>query len=995
MSNGFSISHPSQSALNGTARRLARFAGTLPLLTAMALFSLASLAPSAMAATGLKITTTTLPAGYVGSAYSTSLAATGGSGKGYTWSVSKGTLPSGLSLTAATGAISGKPTTAATSSFTVEVTDSAKNTATASLSIKVNAALKVSTTKLVTGYVGSAYSANLNATGGTGKGFSWSVTTGKLPAGLTLTAATGAISGKPTAAATSSFTVKVTDSAGHTATASLSITIDKALAVTTIKLVTGYLNIAYSDKLAATGGTGAGYKWSIAKGTLPTGLSLVAATGVISGKPTVKGSSSLTFKVTDSLAHTATANLTLQINADLSIATGKIPVGYVGSKYSSKLVAAGGSGTGESWSLLTGTLPAGITLSKAGLLSGTPTASGAKSFTVEVKDSASNTAKAALTLTIDPALTITSASLLPVGYIGSTYTDTLTASGGSRTGLKWTAANKLPQNMTLSSAGVLSGTPEAAATSTIDVKVTDSASNVATATLTLQVNPAISKCTNDAQSTALVELHGVYTLQFNRINLVDGNRSSSVGSFNADGLGSIANGVMDTNGAEYPREVQSTFSGTYTIGSDGRGQMDVTMTGSTETNTFCFALDTFVKTSTAGHATVIEDDSSNNVVAGEFIHQTVTPSLSAVKGSWVVAFAGPMHNPVPGKPNFRDTAAGYIVLDGAGNVTAGEVDQNRDGMTPAGKIANEYSAKTSLSGAYTMPAPATGTPTGRGTIRVTDGSGSYANFVYYPAGRDYLAILQVDKANPGGGVYRPVLSGGGFKRTQTSFSTSTGLIGSSVRSQHFITNPGEASESAGVGIDVTVWDGKGNFTYSGDVNANGVAATTSGSGTYTVDAKGRFAVMKGGLCSPCGYLVKADAGVAIYDSTDGSIMGLDHQLVPSGGDFQISGLQGAYSVGTRWLNFPEQQTVSGELVANGTGRFTGTLDQNLAGDTQVNQAVVETETATPTSGAHGRFLLTNNDGSTQSALYFVNKDMALGIQISGSQTQPIVRYLHQ
>jgi hypothetical protein len=218
-----------------------------------------------------------------------------------------------------------------------------------------------------------------------------------------------------------------------------------------------------------------------------------------------------------------------------------------------------------------------------------------------------------------------------------------------------------------------------------------------------------------------------------------------------------------------------------------------------------------------------------------------------------------------------------------------------------------------------------------------------------------------------------------------------------VRSQNFLANPGAANESGGVGIDVAKWDGAGNFTYSGDMNSEGVATSTSGSGTYTVDANGRFAIMEGGVCSPCGYLTKTDAGVAIYDSIDGDIGFMEYQDVPVGGDFQLSSFQGAYSAGARWFSFPEQQTVTGELVSKGAGSIPGTLDTNQQGDSKVNQAVVETETATSTSGASGRFLLSDSDGSTSSAFYIVNPNEALSIQLSASDglTQPINQYYFQ
>jgi arabinan endo-1,5-alpha-L-arabinosidase len=95
----------------------------------------------------LSITTSTLPGGTVGTAYSAVLVASGGSGSGYAFTVSAGSLPAGMGL-ATSGTVSGTPTAAGTSNFTAKVTDSAGNTATAALSIAVAPATVVTTTPL-------------------------------------------------------------------------------------------------------------------------------------------------------------------------------------------------------------------------------------------------------------------------------------------------------------------------------------------------------------------------------------------------------------------------------------------------------------------------------------------------------------------------------------------------------------------------------------------------------------------------------------------------------------------------------------------------------------------------------------------------------------------------------------------------------------------------------------------------------------------------------
>jgi hypothetical protein len=175
----------------------------------------------------LSVTTTSLPSGTQNVAYSATLAASGGSG-GYAWSIISGSLPAGLALNASTGAISGTPTGTGVSSFTVQVKDSSNNTATQALSITINGpALAITTTSLPSGTQNVVYSATLAASGGSG-GYTWSVLSGSLPAGLALNASTGAISGMPTGTGVSSFTVQVKDSSNNTATKALSITVNSA-----------------------------------------------------------------------------------------------------------------------------------------------------------------------------------------------------------------------------------------------------------------------------------------------------------------------------------------------------------------------------------------------------------------------------------------------------------------------------------------------------------------------------------------------------------------------------------------------------------------------------------------------------------------------------------------------------------------------------------------------------------------------------------------------
>ena len=172
-----------------------------------------------------QITTSSLPTDTVGKAYSATLSATGGVAP-YVWSITYGALPGGLSLASSSGVISGTPTAGGTAEFTVEVTDANGNIGAAALSISIGppAPLQITTTSLPPATVGSAYSATLQATGGVAP-YSWAVTSGSLPAGLSLDASTGVISGTPTKTGSTSFGVAVTDAEGARAQGTLTITV--------------------------------------------------------------------------------------------------------------------------------------------------------------------------------------------------------------------------------------------------------------------------------------------------------------------------------------------------------------------------------------------------------------------------------------------------------------------------------------------------------------------------------------------------------------------------------------------------------------------------------------------------------------------------------------------------------------------------------------------------------------------------------------------------
>src|SRR5208337_2409742 len=197
-----------------------------------------------------------------------------------------------------------------------------------------------------TAQVGVAYSSALVVSGGVAP-YTFSITSGSLPPGLTLNTSTGAITGTPTTAGTYNFTAQAVDSKGNTASASCSIVVS-SLALT-CPSGTAQVNVAYSSALVASGGV-APYTFSIAVGALPPGLSLNSSTGAITGTPTTPGTYNFTAQVVDSKGNTASASCSIVVTSpgtnptttSLVLSPSSIPVGSIGPIVMTATVTSGG-----------------------------------------------------------------------------------------------------------------------------------------------------------------------------------------------------------------------------------------------------------------------------------------------------------------------------------------------------------------------------------------------------------------------------------------------------------------------------------------------------------------------------------------------------------------------------------------------------------------------------------------------------------------------------
>ncbi|WP_205756858.1 putative Ig domain-containing protein [Solilutibacter silvestris] len=405
-----------------------------------------------------------------------------------------GGVPTSVAI--ATAAAHGTATTSGTSitytptasysgpdSFTYTATNASGTSAPATVTITVNpTSITVSPTTLSSATVGAAYNATITTSGGTSP-YSYAVTAGAVPAGMSLNSSTGVLSGTPTAGGTYNFTLTATDSSTGTGTPftgsrAYSLTVNApTITISPASLPAGAVGTTYSQTITASGGT-ASYSYAVTAGALPAGITLGSG-GQLSGTPVTSGTFNLTVTATDSSAgagpYTGSRAYVLTISApSIVVSPASLPNPQVAVSYNTTITATGGTAP-YTYALSGGALPTGIALSSAGVLSGTPTASGSFNFTVKATDANGFTGSQAYsTVVVVPTLALNPASPLPTGIAEIAYSQTITASGGTAPYGYSLVAGALPAGLSLSNAGVLSGTPTVAGTFTFTVRATDS-----------------------------------------------------------------------------------------------------------------------------------------------------------------------------------------------------------------------------------------------------------------------------------------------------------------------------------------------------------------------------------------------------------------------------------------------------------------------------------------------------------------------------------------
>ena len=434
-----------------------------------------------------------LPAATVGQPYKYTLTSMPGSG--VTWG-SPVSLP-GITLDPNTGILSGTPPVPGNFSFTISASATGFTPDSKTFAFFVTGGpLSISETTLPLAILNAQYSVPLHAVGGAAP-YQWQLT-GSSPPGLSIDPNSGVLSGHPTAVGQYNFIVQVTDATNTTFIRPLGLFVAGPLVVITTSLPNATAGAPYTQTLSAGGGQ-APYIWTILSGNIPPGIQF-SSSGTLTGTPTRDGFFQFTLQVTDNGQRIASQALSITVGG-ISVSTSSLPDAGLGVAYLQNLQAVGGNAP-YTWVLASGSLPPGLTLNSSGAVQGTPTAAGNFPFTVQVTDSAQSVAQKQLSINVAQPLQLSTATL-PSGGIGNSYSQVLSASGGTPPYTFAVESGALPPGLSLDPAsGTIFGTPTTAGIYTFGILLSDKGVQQVHRSLTIVIGSSITITTGNLTATA-------------------------------------------------------------------------------------------------------------------------------------------------------------------------------------------------------------------------------------------------------------------------------------------------------------------------------------------------------------------------------------------------------------------------------------------------------------------------------------------------------------
>jgi hypothetical protein len=491
---------------------------------------------------------------------------------------------------------------------------------------------------------------------------------------------------------------------------------------------------------------------------------------------------------------------------------------------------------------------------------------------------------------------------LPQGTVGAAYpSTTLQATGGVSPYAWFVDSGSLPAGLSLSSAGVLSGTPTAAATFGFDVTVQDSTQAIASSPESVTVvNANGNACGAPGGKESLLKGQYAFLVE----GLDSGNQPDvMVGTFTADGAGNISGGEEDLNlyaaGAESTQGITAS-NNSYTVGSDNRGCL--ALATSAGTSVFRFALGS-VTSGVAAKGSLVEFDATYS--AGVMrLQDSLAFNTAAINGNYAFGFDSPV-------PGYFATVGSFSAS--AGTLSSGALDVNVLGNVDS----------TGVSGTPTSAATFTGSDAvdtkGRGTFSFTSAINQVNSVCYVVSAAELFCI----SSDPQG--VNPAFAGKILQQSGAPFSNAS-ISGNLIRYQD-----GIASTGVGVKAEIALVqaDGAGNFSQAAVANDGGTYDNgLSASGTYAVAGNGRLTIPGKNGPTPLFYLVAPNQAFAISTDPIVSFGFMEGQTAIS---FTNASLTGNYFFGQVVPSGSGGQFQTGEEALDGSGNLSGTADASQPG----------------------------------------------------------------
>jgi hypothetical protein len=536
----------------------------------------------------------------------------------------------------------------------------------------------------------------------------------------------------------------------------------------------------------------------------------------------------------------------------------------------------------------------------------------------------SSTSGSSTSITLSPASnTVTTGQTAQFHASGGVAGETI-----GQVSLTWNSSN--PKVATIAGGGVGVWTATATALSAGTTTISASAGGVtATATLTVE-----------AAQFSNASIQGPYAFSFGGSNA--SGPFSIAGIFQADGAGNITNGLEDLNspGGAFSNVA---FTGTYTVGNDGRGS--ATTTDSQGTSNFHFVI------LESGQVQIVEFDASENGSGTVVPQVTSSLNLSAIAGDWTFFLAG------EGASGEQVVDGGRFSLDSAGNVTQGVEDYN-DGGTVSSNVSFAGTAASVSSN-------------GRGTVSLTGSLGT-SNFAFYVASANEVFVVETDSTS--------ALAGTAFRQQSATFADSS-LTGSYA---YLLVGTTQLGPAAAIGQFNA--DGNGNITSgSNDANDDGSSSLDqSFTGSYSVGSNGRgtaTTVDSGGSSSFAFYLISKN--LVVFVETDSSTVAEGLVSSQTGAPFSNSSTSGHYGFSSVGVSSGGLYDSVGQLVSNGSGSLTATEDVNYAGNPVMGVGFSGTYAISPTG--RGTAQLVGGGVTSNMVFYVVGPSEVLYLEVDPSE----------